>query len=101
MEEKKQGSAESILRDFGMKIDELIEKAKKKSEEVDLDDTMDDLKKGWDKVDEKFKKFTEEHKDTFSEVGIRIENAGQELKKAFEAIFKEAPKKSEPMQEEE
>ncbi len=83
MEEQKKASAERILKDFGQKIDELIDKVKTKSEDWDTED----LKKGWTKVEKEINDFTEENKGKFSEVGIQIEKAGQELKKALELLF--------------
>ena len=67
MENQKQGSAEKLLTDFGKKIDELIEKAKAKSEGIDdkFEEGVDELKRGWDKFDGEVKNFTEEHKDKF------------------------------------
>lgn len=94
MENQKQGSAEKLLTDFGKKIDELIEKAKAKSEGIDdkFEEGVDELKRGWDKFDGEVKNFTEEHKDKFKEVGLQIEKAAHELKKAVEVAFSKSKK---------
>lgn len=89
MEDQKQGSAETLFKNFGKKIDELIDKAKNNSDDLDqrFEDGMAEMKRNWDKFDSEVKNFTEEHKDKFQEVGIQIEKAAQELKKAVEAAF--------------
>ena len=89
MEEQKEGNAEKLFKSFGKKVDELIEKAKTNSEGLDekFEEGMAEMKRGWDKFDGEVKNFTEEHKDKFQEVGLQIEKAAQELKKAVEAAF--------------
>ena len=55
---------------------------------------MEEMKRGWEKFDNEVKNFTEEHKDKFQEVGLQIEKAAQELKKAVEAAFSKSKSKS-------
>lgn len=87
MENQQRGSAEKIFQDLGKKIDEILERAKNKGEEWQLDDRMEEVKKSWSKIEEEVNEFTEENKDKFKEVGIQIEKAAQELKKAVEVAF--------------
>ena len=96
MEDQKQGSAEKLFKNFGKKIDELLEKAKTNSEGLDqkFEEGMAEMKRNWDKFDSEVKNFTEEHKDKFQEVGLQIEKAAQELKKAVEAAFSKSKNKS-------
>ena len=89
MEDQKQGSAEKLFTNFGKKIDELIQRAKSGSEDLDekFEERMSELKRNWDKFDNEVKDFTEENKEKFQEVGLQIEKAAQELKKAVEVAF--------------
>ena len=89
MSKNPQGSAEKMLKDLGQRIDELIRdlhEAKDKAS-VEYADQIDELKRGRDKIQSEIDEFREKHKERFEEVEDRLEAAGQELKKAFEAAF--------------
>ncbi len=89
MSRNPQGSAEKMLKDLGHRIDELIRdlhEAKDKAK-VEYADQINDLKRGRDKIQSEIDEFRERHKERFDEVEDRLEAAGKELRKAFDAAF--------------
>lgn len=92
-----EGKAEKTFRDFGKKLDEMI--AELQSLKTDIENRSgsrwDELNKSKEKIEEELKQFKERNKDRFEEAEERLEQAGTEIKKAFEALFskKEGSKK--------
>ncbi|MBL6445481.1 hypothetical protein JMN32_04130 [Fulvivirga sp. 29W222] len=96
MEDQSQGKAEHLLKDIGKKIDELIAdlKVAKDQAKIDYADRIEELKRNAETLKGEFKSFKETHKDSWDEAEKSLEKAGQELKNAFEAIFKKTGKKA-------
>ncbi|MDN5202997.1 hypothetical protein QQ008_16525 [Fulvivirgaceae bacterium BMA10] len=89
MEETKEGTVERILKKLGQKVDDLIEKTKNSSGDLeeDLKKKVQELRKSSVKFEEDVKNFHEENKDKFKEVGEQLEKSAVELKKAVESVF--------------
>ena len=96
MEDQSQGKAEHLFKDIGKKIDELIEdlNAAKDQAKVDYADRIEELKRNAETLKGEFKNFKETHKDRWDEAEASLEKAGQELKNAFDAVFKKTGKKA-------
>jgi ElaB/YqjD/DUF883 family membrane-anchored ribosome-binding protein len=88
--ENQEGRAQKLLNDLGKKIDELTRKMVEKAKEsgFDADKEIEKLKKERDKLEEEFKEFKERNNPRWQEMLDHLENAGQEIVKATESIFK-------------
>jgi ElaB/YqjD/DUF883 family membrane-anchored ribosome-binding protein len=88
--ENQEGRAQKLLNDLGKKIDELTRKMVEKAKEsgFDADKEIEKLKKERDKLEEEFKEFKERNNPRWQEMLDHLENAGQEIVKAAESIFK-------------
>ncbi len=87
MEAENKSTAEQLLQDLGKKIDALIEKGKKKAEEIDVDEHVEELKDGINTLSQEFEYFIENNKEQFQEVGSHLEKAIHEMKNVVENIF--------------
>ncbi len=90
MEENKSGQVENILSELGRKIDELVEAAKEKKGDVkvDLDSTIEDLKKQKSKLESEWQDFKETGEDRWEKSKPHLVSALTEIKEAFKLIFK-------------
>jgi len=90
MAKQAEGSAEKLLKEFGQKIDELIERGKNSSKDIrdDLDGTTVEIKKLRDKAEEEVLKFRDANKEAIEEIQAGLGRAGAELKKTFKTVFK-------------
>ncbi|MCZ6899790.1 MAG: hypothetical protein O7F74_06100 [Bacteroidetes bacterium] len=90
MAKQAEGSAEKLLKEFGQKIDELIEKGKHSSKDIrdDLDGTSEEIKKLREKAEEEILKFRQTNKEAIKEIQAGLGRAGAELKKTFKTVFK-------------
>jgi len=90
MAKQAEGSAEKLLKEFGQKIDELIERGKNSSKDIrdDLDGTTEEIKKLRDKAEEEVLKFRDANKEAIEEIQAGLGRAGAELKKTFKTVFK-------------
>lgn len=82
--------AEERLQSLGKKIDELIHQWKNSDGKVkkEFEARINELKKNRDKLKEEFEGFSEKNKPRFQEAAERLEQAGREIKKAFDALIK-------------
>jgi len=90
MAKQAEGSAEKLLKEFGQKIDELIERGKNSSKDIkdDLDGTTEEIKKLRNKAEEEVLKFRDANKEAIEEIQAGLGRAGAELKKTFKTVFK-------------
>ena len=90
MKEQSEGKAERLLKDFGKKVDGWIEEIKETAHEAEdkYADRIEELKKNGDKLKEEFDSFKERHKDSIEEVESKFKKAGEELRDAFNRVFK-------------
>lgn len=88
MGRKPEGKVEKILKDLGKKIDELIADLKKVKGEagVEFNSRVDELKRNRDSLENEFKKLRSD--DRWKEVEQNLDNAGKDIRKAFDAAFK-------------
>lgn len=88
--ENQEGRAQKLLNDLGKKIDELTRKMVEKAKEsgFDADKEIEKIKNERDKLEEEFKEFKERNNPRWQEMLDHLENAGQEIVKAAESIFK-------------
>jgi uncharacterized protein YukE len=88
------GRAQQALNDLGKKIDELSNKAKKLALDkgIDIDKQLEKLKEESARLEqefkEEFKDFKERNHPKWKETMEHLDNAGQEIKRAAEALFK-------------
>jgi uncharacterized protein YukE len=82
--------AETKLRELGQKIDDLIDRWKNADGEVkeEFQSRINELKRNKEKLKKDFEEFTEKNKPRFQEAADRLEEAGREIKKAFDALMK-------------
>ena len=87
MDKKEHGKAEKAFKEMGARIDELIEDLKKVKGQAkdEFGDRIEELKKNRDTIEGEFRKVRED--DRWKEVQTNLENAGKEIRKAFEAAF--------------
>ncbi|MCE7995730.1 MAG: hypothetical protein HEP71_27370 [Roseivirga sp.] len=85
--------AEKILRDFGSKIEELIDRAKDSSGDMreDLDEAIEALKKQRDKFEEKMKDVKTKNEPKVQEAKVHLRTAMEEMNKAFQKMFRKGP----------
>ncbi len=88
--ENQEGRAQRMLNDLGKKIDELTRKMKEKAKEkgFDANEEIEKLKKDRDKLEDEFREFKEKNSPKWQQMLDHLENAGKEIVKAAEAIFK-------------
>lgn len=80
---------ESLLRQIGAKIDQLIDESKHASKGLreNLEKSILELRLQKDKIETELKGFVKDNDHKFKEVEFRLQNAADELRKAAEAIF--------------
>ena len=85
MSTEEQGKAEKAFKNFGKRVDDFIVELKEASErlEHEYQEKYSDLKASASKLKEEVK-----NKERWQEVEERLEKAGEEFKRAFEAAFK-------------
>ena len=88
--ETHEGRAERFLSDLGKKIDELSAKIKAKAKEkgIEVDAEVEKLKKERDRLEREFEAFKTKAEPRWKQMVEHLENAGQEILKAGEALFK-------------
>lgn len=89
MKKKPEGKAEKMFTDIGRRIDELIRdlQGAKNQAKVDYADRIEEIKRNAETLKKEFTNFKETHKDRWEEAESNLERAGEELKKAFDALF--------------
>jgi hypothetical protein len=89
MEEKQEGKSEKFLKDFGKKIDQLLEEMKDAGKRMDVD-----LQKKYEELKESAERFRKEaaNKERWKEVEEGLKRAGEELEKTVKAAFKKREK---------
>ena len=87
MNETEEGRAEKQFKNLGKKIDEILQDAKgfKDKAAQEFEGSIDELKKNRDSIEEEIKRIKDD--DRWKEAMQNLENAGREIKKAFEAAF--------------
>jgi hypothetical protein len=88
--ESHEGHAQRLLSDLGQKIDALTAKIKDKAKEkgIEVDAEVEKLKKERDKLEREFQEFKTRNEPRWKQMFEHLENAGQEILKAGEALFK-------------
>ena len=89
MGRKPEGNAEKMFKKLGKKIDALIlelNETKNQAKE-EYSDNIDELKRNGETLKKEFHDFKDNHKDKWEEVENSLQNAGKELKNAFNATF--------------
>ena len=88
MEQPNKGRLESILSELGRKLDETFEKAREASGEArqEFASKMADVNKEKERLEKELKEFANDE-EKWKEVKIRLQNAADELRKAFEITF--------------
>ena len=89
----KKGEMERILADLGRKIDQLLQKARHASGDMqqEFSEKLEELNKSKEKLEQELKDFTQDE-DKWKEVQLRLQNAAHELREAIELSFKRKPK---------
>ena len=87
MDNTQEGKAEKSFKNLGKKIDELLEDLKgfKDKAAVEFEGSVEELKKNRDSIEEEIKNLKDD--DRWKEAKQNLENAGKEIKKAFENAF--------------
>ena len=88
--ESHEGRAQRFLSDLGQKIDALTAKIKAKAQEkgVEVDAEIAKLKRERDKLENEFQEFKTRNEPRWKQMFEHLENAGHEILKAGEALFK-------------
>ena len=88
--ESPEGRAQRFLSDLGQKIDALTAKIKDKAQEkgVEVDAEIAKLKRERDKLEREFQEFKTRNEPRWKQMLEHLENAGQEILRAGEALFK-------------
>lgn len=94
MQNTEQGKVESLLKDLGKKIDQLITEGKKASSGLsqDVEEKIRDLKIQRDKLEAEFDEFKKKNEPRWKEAREHLEVAMMEIRKAAEAAFKNMKK---------
>lgn len=89
----KKGEMEQILAELGRKMDEIIQKARHASGDLqqEFSGKLDELNRSKEKLEEELKDFTQDEAK-WKEVQARLQNAAHELRQAIELSFKRKPK---------
>lgn len=95
MDTRTEGKAEGLFKEIGRKIDDLIVDLKVAKDQVKVDyaSQIEELKRNAETLKDEFSNFKENHKDQWEEAEASLERAGQELKNAFDVIFRNKEKK--------
>lgn len=90
MSEKHQGQVESILKELGKKIDQLIVDAKGAKDEVrdEVEEKIKVLRKKKDNLEDEYSEFKQKNEGTWEEIKNHLSAAADEIKQAAEAAFK-------------
>jgi seryl-tRNA synthetase len=83
MGRKPEGKAESLFKNLGKKIDELIEEVKTGSESIRHSERFEELKRNRDQLKKDFEGFKDNHKDAIKDIEDSFDRAKSEIKKAF------------------
>ncbi|HZY79750.1 MAG TPA: hypothetical protein VFE50_09515 [Cyclobacteriaceae bacterium] len=85
MEEKQEGKSEKFFRDFGKRIDQLLDEMKDAGKRMDVD-----MQKKYDELKESAERFKKEaaNRERWKEVEEGLKRAGEELEKTVKAAFK-------------
>lgn len=88
--ESHEGRAQRFLSDLGQKIDALTARIKEKAKEkgVEVDAEIEKLKRERDKLEREFQEFKTRNEPRWKQMLEHLENAGQEILRAGEALFK-------------
>lgn len=92
-----EGKAEKTFKNLGKKIDAMMEDLVELKENLKnkYGDRWEEVNRSKDKLENEYHQFKEKNKDRFDEAERSMEKAGEEIKHAFEAIFKKR-KEGEP-----
>jgi len=87
MGRKPEGTAEKAFKQLGKKIDQLLVDARGLKDKAahEFEDSIDELKRNRDSIEEEIQKLKKD--DRWTEAKQHLENAGKELKKAFDDAF--------------
>lgn len=80
------GKIESFMTELGRKIDQLLDKARQGTEEAKVSDKFDELRQAKDKLERELHEFVQDD-EKWREVQTHLQEAGIELRKAFETTF--------------
>jgi len=91
---KQTGKAEKLMKELGVKIDELIAKGKDATSDIrdEIEDTAGDFKKARDRVEDVIINFREENQESIDEISYGLKKTGHGISKTFKSLFKKSKK---------
>ena len=89
MEKKTEGTLEQLFKKFGHKLDQFIVELKGTKENAggEMDERFEELKRNFASLEDQVKNFKENNKDKWQDVQSELNQAGQNLKQAFDSAF--------------
>lgn len=90
MSNEHEGQVESILKELGKKIDQLIVDAKGAKDDVrdEVEAKIKVLKSKKEKLEDEYTEFKKKNESKWTEIKTHLGAAAEEIKKATEAAFK-------------
>ena len=87
MGRKPEGTAEKAFKQLGKKIDQLLVDARGLKDKAahEFEDSIEELKRNRDSIEEEIQRLKKDER--WTEAKQHLENAGKEIKKAFDKAF--------------